>query len=489
MTTPFTGYERALLRPTVVHIGPGVFHRAHQAAYCDAVLRTGSSSGAVRAISLRSAAVRDALAPQDFIYHVVERASDGSNVVRPVGALLGIDIATDDVQSALARLTDESVTVVTITVTENGYCTVGPGGPLDLSRPEIVHDVQAPQAPRSLPGLILEALVRRRAVGTAPFTVASCDNLPSNGPATARAVRELAECRDPAMAEWLAGNVAFPSSMVDRMVPATTALDRDHLHREGLVDAWPIVTEPFSQWVLEDVFPAGRPAWERVGVELVTDVALHEQAKLRILNAAHSALAYWGLLLGHRFVADAATDRVLLEATKDLLANEVLPTLSAPPGWDLPRYADQVLSRFANRTLGYTCEKVAADGSQKLPVRLVPTIRARLAAGAAAPRCAQVLAAWVTCMAGPRSAAFAIDDAALAVHSAHARRGATDPEQATETLLGCPGFLDARDQLERAFRVTVLEQVRPLWRADGRAALAPLDPRRAAGSPVRGGSA
>jgi drug/metabolite transporter (DMT)-like permease len=172
-----------------------------------------------------------------------------------------------------------------------------------------------------------------------------------------------------------------------------------------------------------------------------------------------------------------------------LLANEVLPTLSAPPGWDLPRYADQVLSRFANRTLGYTCEKVAADGSQKLPVRLVPTIRARLAAGAAAPRCAQVLAAWVTCMAGPRSAAFAIDDAALAVHSAHARRGATDPEQATETLLGCPGFLEPRDQLERAFRVTVLEQVRPLWRADGRAVLAQLDPRRAAGSPVRGGSA
>jgi fructuronate reductase len=489
MTTPFSGYDRARLRPTVVHIGPGVFHRAHQAAYCDAVLRSGSSSGAIRAISLRSAAVRDALAPQDFVYHVVERASDGSNVVRPVGSLLGIDVATDDVQGALARLTDESVTVATITVTEHGYCTVGPGGPLDLNRPEVEHDLQAPHAPRSLPGLLLEALVRRRAVGTAPFTIASCDNLPSNGPATARAVRDLAECRDPTLVEWLDHNVAFPSSMVDRMVPATAAQDRDDLRREGIVDAWPIVTEPFSQWVLEDVFPTGRPPWERAGVELVADVTLHEQAKLRILNAAHSALAYWGLLAGHRLVADAATDRVLLDATKSLLADEVLPTLTAPPGWDLSHYADLALSRFANKELGYTCGKVASDGSQKLPVRLVPTIRARLAAGATAPRCAEVLAAWVACMAGPRSAAFAVDDAALAAHRSHTRAGATDPEQATEALLGLPGFLEIRDHAERTFRVEVLEQVRPLWRADGRSTITPRDPRSTADGAVRGGRA
>ena len=472
----FTGYDRAALRPTVVHIGPGVFHRAHQAVYCDAVLRTGSPTGAVQAISLRSAAVRDVLSTADFVYHVVERAADGSNVpdvVRPVGALLGVDVAADDVQGVLARLTDASVTVVTITVTEHGYCTVGPGGPLDVSRPEIVHDLHAPHVPRSLPGLLLEALVRRRAAGTAPFTVASCDNLPSNGPSTARVMRELAECRDPALVAWLDHNVAFPSSMVDRMVPATTAQDREQLRREGIVDAWPIITEPFSQWVLEDVFPTGRPPWERAGVELVTDVALHEQAKLRILNAAHSALAYWGLLAGYQLVADAVADHRLLDATKDLLANEVLPTLAAPSGWDLAEYAERVMARFRNRALGYTCVKVASDGSQKLPVRLLPTVRARLATGAPAPRCAQVLAAWVVCMAGPPSLRFAVEDPVAATpRRVHQGDRVAEPEQATVALLGLPGFLDVHRPAERAFRTAVVENVRRLWRADGRGLLA-----------------
>ena len=395
MTTrvTFTGYERAALQPTVVHIGPGVFHRAHQAVYCDAVLRTGSPTGAVWGISLRSAAVRQALAPQGFVYHVVERAPEASHaadVVRPVGALLGIDVAAHDVEAALARLTDEAVTVATITVTEHGYCTVGPGGPLDLSRPEIEHDLQPPHAPCSLPGLLLEALVRRRSAGTAPFTVASCDNLPSNGPATARAVRELAECRDPSLAAWVDGNVAFPSSMVDRMVPETTADDRDQLRRDGIVDAWPVVTESFSQWVLEDEFPTGRPPWERAGVELVTDVALHEQAKLRILNAAHSALGYWGLLAGYQLVADAVADPVLFDATRDLLADRSATDAcrSARLGPSRPTRT-KCWPASANRALAYTTAKVAADGSQKLPVRVMPTVRARLTAGASAPRCAR----------------------------------------------------------------------------------------------------
>ena len=339
--TRFAAYDRRALQPTVVHIGPGVFHRAHQAVYGDTVLRTGSPTGAVYGISLRSAAVRDSLAPQDFVYHVIERASEGRDVhevVRPVGALLGVDVAAQSTRTAVARLADEAVTVVTITVTEHGYCSVGPGGALDLDRPEIVHDLHAPHSPRSLPGLLVEALARRRASGTEPFTVASCDNVPSNGPATARVVRELAECRDPSLAAWVDGNVAFPSSMVDRMVPATTADDREHLRRGGLVDAWPVVTEPFTQWVLEDTFPTGRPPWERAGVELVSDVAVHEQAKLRILNAAHSALAYWGVLAGHSLVAEAVADPVLLDATRQLLSREVLPTLDAPPGWNLAAY-------------------------------------------------------------------------------------------------------------------------------------------------------
>ena len=251
-------------------------------------------------------------------------------------------------------------------------------------------------------------------------------------------VRELAECRDPSLAAWIDGNVAFPSSMVDRMVPATTAEDRELLRRDGLVDAWPVATEPFTQWVLEDTFPTGRPPWERAGVELVSDVAVHEQAKLRILNAAHSALAYWGLLAGHRSVAEAVADPVLLDATRHLLSGEVLPTLDAPPGWDLAAYVEQVLERFGNRTLGYTTAKIAGDGSQKLPVRLVPTVSARLAAGLPAVRCAQVLAAWAACMAGPRSASFAIEDAVLAPPSCVAARGRLDLSRGCDCRLARP---------------------------------------------------
>jgi fructuronate reductase len=472
----FTAYDRSALRPTVVHIGPGVFHRAHQAVYSDRVLRTGSSVGAVYGISVRSAAVRDALAPQDFVYHLVERVSTGVGThiePRPIGALLGIDVAAEDPSAALARMVDEAVTVVTVTVTEHGYCSVGPGGGLDLSRPEIVHDLRAPRLPCSLPGLLLEALLRRRDAGTAPFTVASCDNLPSNGPATSRVVRELAEHRDSSLATWVDDNVAFPSSMVDRMVPATTDEDREQLRREGIDDAWPVVTEPFSQWVLEDDFPTGRPPWERAGVELVPDVAPYEQAKLRILNAAHSALAYWGLLAGHALVADAAADPVLLRATRDLLAAEVLPTLSGPRGWDLAAYADQALDRFGNRALAYTTRKVAADGSEKLPIRLMPTVRALLATRTPAPRCAQVLAAWTTCAGGPRSGELAVDDAALVVRRPSSVRGRkAGPDDVTAALLAHPGFALPGGLAEDAFRRDVVEQARRLWQGDVRGLLA-----------------
>jgi fructuronate reductase len=481
----FTAYDRASLRPTVVHIGPGVFHRAHQAVYADAVLRTGATSGAVWGVSLRSPAVRRALAGQDFVYHVVERTSETPDVVRPIGALLGIDVASEDIRRVLTRLVDPAVTVVTVTVTEHGYCAVSPGGPLDPRRPEVLHDLGNPETPRSLPGLLLEALVRRRAAGTDPFTVVSCDNLPGNGPATARVVLDLAEYREHRLSAWVHDNVAFPSSMVDRMVPATTDEDRRRLRETGVDDRWPVVTEPFSQWVLEDRFPAGRPPWERAGVELVADVAHHEQAKLRILNAAHSALAYWGLLAGHRFVWQAATDPTLHAATRDLLDGEVIPTLTAPPGWNLRDYADQVLRRFADRALPYTTAKVAGDGSQKLPVRLVPTVRARVAAGAAAPRCAQLLAAWAACLCGPRARGLAVVDPALdamlgspSAAGVPLRHVTAPPGGAVRRLLSLPGFLDPTVPGECAFVRDVELAGRDLWYADVRVALARPQPIR-----------
>ena len=476
-------YDRHSLRPTVVHVGPGVFHRAHQAVYNDDLLRSGATVGAIWAVSLRSADVHDALARDDFCYPLIERTSDGSadrrvvESVRTVGSILGITVAARECDRALARLVDPEVTVVTISVSEKGYCAVEPGGALDLTRPEIVHDLTDPTTPRSLPGLLLEALHRRRSSGAEPFTIVSCDNLPSNGKAVARVVGELAEHRDPAFGTWVAGNVAFPSSMVDRMVPTTTEADREWCRTHGLSDAWPVVTEPFSQWVLEDVFPTGRPDWGHVGVELVSDVSLHERAKLRILNAAHSALAYWGALAGHEFIWQAAHDAVLRAATVDLVEHEVIPTLETPHGWDLQRYADEVISRFGNRALPYATAKVAGDGSQKLPVRLMQTATAPATANRPRHRTAQVLAAWLAVMVGPASSALAVEDTSLE-HGPGAeiirrrRSGFLMVDEAIQLLWVVPGFLSSTRPGDRAMSDAVAVAAEQFWHRDPRSVLA-----------------
>lgn len=477
---PFAAYDRRALHPGIVHVGPGVFHRAHQAVYHDQLLARGATDAATWGISLRSSAVRDALAPTDFVYHVVEVA--GSPVeptpsgerVLTIGSLLGITVATEDIEASLRRLADPRIRVVTMTVTEHGYCAVNPGGPLDIGREEIVHDLANPADPRSLPGLLLAALMRRRAAGVAPFTVASCDNLPANGAAIARVLTDLAECHDPALATWIAANVAFPSSMVDRMVPTTTATELQRCRELGVGDEWPIITEPFSQWVVEDTFPSGRPDWGDVGVELVRDVSTHEQAKLRILNAAHSALAYWGLLAGHRYIWQAVADSAVHAAARELLVTEAIPTLATPPGWDLPRYAESVLERFANRSLPYTTSKVAGDGSQKLPVRLMPTLQALFDAGRPAPRCAQVLAAWIATTAGPRAGQFELGDAALRQGPAGdvlARAGSVTPRAATAVLLSLPGFLPPGTRSAHPIADAVAHHAAAMWSGDVRAVL------------------
>ena len=462
MTPP--GVDVAAYRvppPTVVHIGPGVFHRGHQAVYADAVLRSGSPTGAVRAVSLRSSGLRDALAAQGNRYCVVERDGVAPDRARQVGSIAEILVAADGVEAALAGLTDPAVTVVTITVTEHGYCAVTPGGPLDPARPEIRHDLRLPHAPRSLPGMLVEALSRRRAAGCAPPAVVSCDNLPSNGAATRRVVCDLAEHRGGGLAAWIRAEVAFPGSMVDRMVPATTDDDRERLRAQtGVDDAWPVMTEPFTQWVLEDRFPAGRPPWERAGVQMIDDVGPYEQAKLRILNAAHSALAYHGLLAGHRQIWQAAADPALSRAVAELLTREVLPTVVPPPGWDLPGYAARVLERFANRSLPYTAAKVARDGSQKIPVRVLPTVAARLAGGAGTDRLARLVAAWITCVLGPRADQLQVRDPGLDHLLGAGRRPAPDAGAAVDRMLalapvfppGIAGHAGFRDQLHHHVR-------------------------------------
>lgn len=459
------------LRPTVVHLGPGVFHRAHQAVYADWLLRQGSAVGAIWGVSFRSGRLQDALRRTGGTYHLVERAGslDGpeQQTLTSIRSVLGCSLLPSEASDVFARLCDPAVTVVSLTVTENGYCATHPGGGLDLTRSEVLHDLAGPPVPRSVPGLLATALSRRRESGTAPFTVVSCDNLPGNGDSTRRVVTELAASMDQRLGDWIDDQVAFPNSMVDRIVPSTTQDTVDSLRTLGIDDPWPVVTEPFTQWVLEDHFPSGRPAWGDVGVELVDDVSTHEAVKLRVLNAGHSALAYLGLLRGHRRIDEAAGDPMLNDFVRTFWAREVVPHLDSPPGWDLAAYAATTLARFANSAITYPASKVAGDGSQKLPVRLMPTVRARFAVEQSAPLSAVVVAAWATVMRGPDATSFGGDDEALDRWLGSTGAPATGSARSeSERLLAMPGF-DLEDPAARsAFVEDVVSAAERMWVGD-----------------------
>jgi fructuronate reductase len=293
------------------------------------------------------------------------------------------------------------VRIVTLTVTEKGYCHDPATCRLDEDHPDIRHDLANPSAPVSAPGFLVEALARRRAEGVAPFTVVACDNLPSNGKTARNVVARMASLRDAGLGAWVAGDVAFPSTMVDRIVPATTDKDRARIAaRLGAEDAWPIVTEPFSQWVIEDVFPTGRPRFEDSGATLVQDVAPFELAKLRLLNGSHSTLAYLGYLAGYETVSDVMVDESFARLVEELMEKESAPTLEAGKAGDLEAYMRELLTRFRNPALHHRTWQIAMDGSQKLPQRLLGTVRARLARGAPIERLALGVAGWMRYVAG-----------------------------------------------------------------------------------------
>lgn len=363
-------FDPATLRTGIVHLGIGAFARAHLAAYTQPLLRDDPTWG-ICGVSLRSPATRDALAPQDNLYTRVERDGSGEHL-HIMAALTDLAVGTD---AALDRLLDPAIRIVTLTVTEKGY--YGP-----------------------LPSLLATALQRRHAASIAPFTVLSCDNLPSNGDTTRRFVLQAAEQLDPALARHIAVSVAFPNCMVDRIVPATTNEDRARIDAAlGLHDAWPVVCEPFTQWVIEDHFPQGRPAWERTGAELVADVRPYEDMKLRLLNGSHSSIAYLGQLAGRQTVADAIAAPEL-RAHIAALMDEVATTLTLPASVDLHSYRDALLTRFANPALRHRTAQIAMDGSQKLPQRLFAPALARITAGQPAPRIALGVAAWLRFLQG-----------------------------------------------------------------------------------------
>ncbi|WP_448188643.1 mannitol dehydrogenase family protein [Azospirillum sp. sgz301742] len=394
------GYDRGALTTGIVHLGIGAFHRAHQAVYTDDALNRAFGPWGICGVSLRSPDTRDALAPQGGLYSVAVRGADAERL-RVIGSVTEVLVAPEDRQAVLERLTRPAVRVVTLTVTEKGYCHDPATGALNEEQTGIRHDLANPHEPQTAPGFLVEALERRRRAGVAPFTVLSCDNLPSNGDTLAGILRRFATLRDPDLGRWVADAVACPNSMVDRIVPATTDDDRAAVARRlGCEDAWPVMTEPFTQWVIEDRFPTGRPAWELEGAELVADVHPYEFMKLRLLNGSHSILAYLGYLAGYQTVSEAIADPAYARLIRGLMDVEVTPTLTVPPGADLERYKAALLERFANPALKHRTWQIAMDGSQKLPQRLLGTIRDRLAAGAPIDRLALGVAAWMRYVTG-----------------------------------------------------------------------------------------
>lgn len=401
-------YDRSRIKPGIVHLGIGAFHRAHQAVVIDDLLGQGATDWGIVGASLRSPDTRDALAPQDCLYTLAVRSGAGTEH-RVIGSVLDTLVAPADPARLIARMADPATRIVSLTVTEKGYCHTPQTGELDVQQHDIVHDVQHPDAPRSAPGFIVAALARRKAAGTAPFTVLSCDNLSANGHTAKRIITQFAALRSRELGRWIEDEVAFPSTMVDRIVPETTDADRAAVASAlSMTDAWPVVTEPFTQWIVEDRFPAGRPDFAAVGVQLVSDVTPFEHMKLRLLNASHSALAYLGYLAGYETIAATMTDENFVALARQVMA-DAAPTLSMPAGTDLAAYSASLLQRFANPALHHRTWQIAMDGSQKLPQRLLGAMQDRLRMGLPIDTHALAVAGWMRYVTAKDEAGRAID--------------------------------------------------------------------------------
>ncbi|MET0532390.1 MAG: mannitol dehydrogenase family protein [Microvirga sp.] len=400
-------YAREALRAGILHIGVGNFHRAHQAIYLDDLFNAGKDNDwAIIGAGVRQgdAAMRRALEPQDWLTTVVE-LEPGANHARVLGSMVGFVPVNEDGRAIADTLDDPAIRIVSLTVTEGGYCIDPATGSFNSDHPEIRYDASHMDAPRGVFGVLLAALKRRRDQGLAPFTIMSCDNIPHNGRVAMDAVAGLADLVDPALAAYVRESVAFPNSMVDRITPATTDRERSILEeRFGVQDNWPVFCEPFRQWVLEDHFPTGRPALEDVGVTFTSQVAVFELMKLRILNGGHATIAYPAGLLGIHFVHDAMADPLVRGFLDKLETEEIIPHVPPVPGVDLTDYYHLIASRFANPDVGDTIPRLAQDGSNRQPKFILPSTRDRLKAGADVTGLALESALWCRYCAGTTDA-------------------------------------------------------------------------------------
>lgn len=469
-------YDRSSLSVGIVHIGVGGFHRAHQAMIIDRLLRRGWArewaicGAGVLPVDRR---MRDVLAASGGLYTLVEKYPDGSRTARVIGSIVDYRFGPEDPETVLARLCEPAVRIVSMTITEGAYHINAVTGEFNLDHPAIRADLVPDAAPSTAFGYLTEALRRRRDGGIGAFTVMSCDNMQANGSKTEHALTAFAEAKDPALAAWIHDQVRFPNSMVDRITPATTDQDRAELkERFGIDDPWPVVTEPFFQWVLEDKFSAGRPPHEDGGVQVVDDVEAYEMMKLRMLNAGHQALAYFGYLCGFTYAHEAAQDPAFAAFLLAYLHCEAIPTLRPVPGIDLDGYSRTLIERLSNAEIKDTIARLCARSSDRIPTFLVPVILDNLASGGSVRLSAAIVASWARYAEGvdERGRPIALDDLADSQRAA-ASRLREDPtaflanRELFADLADSPRFVDAytaslRSLWERGAYQTVVDLTR-----------------------------
>jgi fructuronate reductase len=424
-------YDRAGMKTGIVHLGVGAFHRAHQAVYTDACLQAGDNRWGILGASLRSPNVAAQLNPQGGLYSCWVRGPQVSQATI-IGAIRGILVAPQNPAALVTAMASADVHIVTLTITEKGYKLNPATGALQLDDPDIAADLADLTSPRSAQGFLVAALAARRARGANAFTALSCDNLPNNGALLRQSVLDFAQAYDPALRDWIETHAAFPSSMVDRIVPATAPNDVRDFEREfGCRDEATVKTEPFSQWVIENRFAGARPDWETGGAVVTSDVAPWEVAKLRLLNGAHSALAYLGALSGYNHVHEAMADPVF-EAYVRLLQDEAATTFVPPEDLDVAHYRHALVDRFKNPMLAHKTRQIAMDGSQKLPQRLLSSARVRLERGQSFAALALGIAGWIRWQSGADEAGqcFTVDDPLAAQTSALIGAGGSGPQLA-----------------------------------------------------------
>jgi fructuronate reductase len=466
-------YDPARVGVGILHLGLGAFHRAHQAVYTDDILARDPRWG-ICGVSLKTSRATLLLAAQDGLYTVLTKDSDGTEA-RVIGSVRETLFAGADRARLVARFADHRIAMVTATVTEKGYCHDPATGALNRAHPDIVHDLAHPDAPESAVGILTAGLAARRAANAGPLTLVCCDNLPHNGRMVERLVTTFAHERDPALGEWIGAHVTFPCSMVDRIVPATTDADLVEAQRLlGVHDAAPVAAEAFGQWVIENRFAGARPAWEEAGAQFVADVAPFETMKLRLLNGSHSTLAYLGYLMGHDFIWQASSDPLLATLVERQMRDEIAPTLPAPPGVDLAAYGAQLMQRFRNSALPHRTRQIAMDGSQKLPQRLLGTVRDRIGAGAPFPHLALAVAGWIRYASGTdeQGSAIAVADPLAATFAGIVADARGDAGPVADGFLDLKAVFGADLVAHYAFREAVRRNVVALFRDGTRTTLA-----------------